>query len=225
LKDKSSLRILRENLAIHAFECSDAIGVSADLLKLLSTSSRERNTDRRTSLKSEPMMRFRNWLEKAVEMEGSDLHLETLDSKGFVRVRAHGEMWALEDAVGGKYPAQQIMETISSVYQNLTQTASNSTAVWKPDADAYTMLNYELGGKLVKMRFQAISGNKGPKAILRIFNGSDKPSLTLPELNYEESQVAEIRKSQQTSSGLVCISGITGSGKTTTIRSFRNSSR
>lgn len=220
LKNKAALRQLRQNLSIHAYECEDAIGVSGDLLKLLGSSSRERSADRRTSLKSEPMMRFRSWLEKAVEMEGSDLHLETHDTKGFVRVRAHGEMWPLEDAVSGSYPAQQIIETISSVYQNLTQTASNSTAVWKPDADAYTMLNYEMGGKLVKMRFQAISGNKGPKAILRIFNGSDKPSKSLEELNYEKSQVAEIRKGQQTTSGLVCIAGITGSGKTTTIRSF-----
>ena len=220
LKDKRTLRQLRSNLDLHVYTVDDVIAVAPELLRLLGASLREKSAGRRTSLKSEPMMRFRNWLETSIEMESSDLHLETNDSKGLVRVRAHGEMWPLEDAVGGKYPAQQITETISSIYQNLTQTASNSTAVWKPDADAYTMLNIEMGGKLVKMRFQAISGNKGPKAILRIFNGSDKPSKTLQELNYELSQVKEICKAQQTSSGLVCISGITGSGKTTTIRSF-----
>ena len=220
LKDKVSLRRLRLNLEVHAYTVIDAIAAAPELLRLLGASTKEKSSDRRMSLKSEPMMRFRSWLETAMVMESSDLHLETNDNKGYVRVRAHGEMWPLEDAVGGKYPAQQITETISSVYQNLTQTASNSTAVWKQDADAYTMLNMEVGGKLVKMRFQAISGNKGPKAILRIFNGSDKPSLTLEELNYESAQVVEIRKAQQTTSGLVCIAGITGSGKTTTIRSF-----
>lgn len=220
IKDKASLKRMRLNLDLNAYEYVDTIGVTADLQKMLGVSSMEKSSERRTSLKSEPMMRFRGWLEKSIEMEASDLHLETNGEKGAVKVRAHGEMWPLEDAVRGQYSAQQISETISSVYQNLTQTSSNSTAVWKPDADAYTMLNLELAGKLVKMRFQAISGNKGPKAILRIFSGSDKPSKSLEGLKYAHSQVLEIRKSQQTTSGLVCIAGITGSGKTTTIRSF-----
>lgn len=218
---KSDLKRLLSNLETHAYNYRETIVVSTDLIKkLLGVSTVENGSDRMQRLKSEPMLRFRGWLEKAIEMQASDLHLETLDTKGFVKVRAHGEMWPLEDAVGGNYPAEQIYETISSVFQNLTQTSSNSASVWKPDTDSYTMLNYELGGKLTKMRFQAISGHQGPKAILRIFNGSDSPSLTLEQLSYENSQVKEIRKSQQTTSGLVCIAGITGSGKTTTIRSF-----
>ena len=221
LQMSKDIKTLQRNLEMHAFDCHEIMAVTLDLQKnLLGISNHEDVSDRMQRLKSEPMLRFRDWLSKAIEMESSDLHLETVDSRGFVRVRAHGEMWPLEDAMGGKYPADQIQETIGSIYQNLTQTSSNSTSIWKSDSDSYTMLNYELGGKLIKMRFQAISGHKGPKAIMRIFNGSDTPSKTLEQLDYEPSQITEIRKAQLTTSGLVCITGITGSGKTTTIRSF-----
>ncbi|MEQ6436337.1 ATPase, T2SS/T4P/T4SS family [Comamonas sp. w2-DMI] len=219
--NNEALRRLSGNLNDHAYSHAGTLVVSPGLMKqLIGVSGSNAHSDRLQRLKSEPMLRFRSWLEIARKMEASDLHLETLDSKGVVRVRAHGEMWALDDALEGKYPAQQIIETISSIYQNLTQVKSNSTSIWKPDRDAYTMLNFELGGEVVKMRFQAIAGHKGPKAILRIFSGSNKPSQTIPELGYEDSMQKEIWAAQQTTNGLVCITGITGSGKTHTIRAF-----
>lgn len=220
-RSRRNIHALSENLKRHAYRHQSTIVVSTDLMKrLIGISSSSDHTGRLRSLKSEPMLRFRAWLEVARKMEASDLHLETHGNKGQVRVRAHGEMWALEDAVGGLYPASQIIQTVSSIYQNLTQAASNSTSIWKLEKDAYTMLNYELGGQDIKMRFQAIAGHKGPKAILRIFTGSGKPSKTIPELGYESSQFREIRQAQQTTNGLVCITGITGSGKTHTIQSF-----
>ncbi|QXW20128.1 Flp pilus assembly complex ATPase component TadA (plasmid) [Comamonas aquatica] len=222
--NKSNKKIIDKinaNLKNQAYISLDVVVVSTDLMqKLRGYISTKGYSERLSSLKSEPLVRFRNWLETALKMKATDLHLETIQDRGQVRVRAHGEVWPLNDAVSGKYRSEQITESIGSIFQNLTLGSSNSSSMWKASADSYTMLMCEVGGKEIKLRFQATSGHQGPKAVLRILNGSESPSQTLGELGYPKSHLVEFERAQQTTNGLICLAGITGSGKTTSIRSF-----
>lgn len=218
---KSVYKILRTNIQRQVYDLVSCVTVTKDLIKKLrGFTSAKGYSDRIQVLKSEPLIRFRGWLSTALKMDATDLHLETHNSSGQVRVRAHGDMWHLEDAVSGRYRADQITETISSIFQNLTLGSSNSTSMWKHTSDSYTMLKYDLEGVPITMRFQSIAGHQGPKAVIRILAGADKPSLGLDAHGYADSHLLELRRAQQTTNGLVLFAGITGSGKTTSIRSF-----
>ncbi len=71
------------------------------------------------------------------------------------------------------------------------------------------------------MRFQSLTGYAGPKVVCRVLNiDVDAPTLTYEELGYAPSHILLFRDSAENPSGLVLFAGITGSGKTTTQKTY-----
>lgn len=220
----SGIDRFKRNIKSSGLILSGELLVSDDLYqKLLATASEGNEHNRLQIIKSAALSRFKDWIKIALGKGVSDIHIQCTGEIGQIDLRIDGELWPLEDAVMGKYSALHIRESIASAYQNMSVESSNSASLWQPDVDSYTMLQTDINGKKVFMRFQSTAGAKGPKVVLRVFENSSKKAPSLEELGYPDSYINLIRTAQETTSGLVAIAGITNSGKTTLIRSFLES--
>lgn len=168
------------------------------------------------------MQTVHQWLEYAVENHATDIHLERLGAKGFVRMRIDGEMEAIRNAVNGVYSGEFVEKCMATLYNNEQQSKSGSASLFEPQKNLYCMVPYnEIPGTTLKLRYQSIAGNEGPKAILRLLHVNENArTLTFQDLGYERSQCDLWEQAQSTPSGAVLIAGVTGSGKSTTQKSF-----
>ncbi|MCR6481016.1 ATPase, T2SS/T4P/T4SS family [Variovorax sp. ZS18.2.2] len=162
------------------------------------------------------------WIRYAVDNRASDIHLETHGSNGEVRFRIDGEVEPMRTANGGHYPANFILECMASLYNNDQEKKSGSDSLFDAEKNLYCMVPYkEIPGHSLKLRFQSTKGNEGPKAVLRILPvGDDQPTRTFVELGFAPSQIALLESAMETPSGLICVAGVTNSGKTTMFKSF-----
>lgn len=168
------------------------------------------------------MQTVRQWIEYAVANRATDIHLETKGSGGIVRMRIDGELEAIRNDVKGVYPAAEIERCMASLFNNEQLRRSGSDSLFDATRNLYCMVPYtEIPGHSLRIRYQSLKGNEGPKAILRLLPVNETArTLTFEELGYAPSHVELWKTAMNTPSGAVLTSGVTGSGKSTTQKSF-----
>jgi general secretion pathway protein E len=168
------------------------------------------------------MQTVHQWLEYAVENRATDIHLECLGSSGFVRVRIDGEVEPIRNEANGVYAGTFLQNCMATLYNNEQQKKSGSGSLFEADKNLYCMVPYgEIPGTTLKLRYQSITGNEGPKTILRLLHVNENAkTLTFSELGYAPSHIELWNQAMATPSGAVLIAGVTGSGKSTTQKSF-----
>jgi len=168
------------------------------------------------------MQSVHQWLEYAVENRATDIHLERLGSSGYVRMRIDGEVEPIRNDANGVYAGSFVQNCMATLYNNEQQKKSGSGSIFEPDKTLYCMVPYgEIPGTTLKLRYQSIPGNEGPKAILRLLHVNENAkTLTFAELGYAASHIDLWNQAMSTPSGAVLIAGVTGSGKSTTQKSF-----
>jgi type II secretory ATPase GspE/PulE/Tfp pilus assembly ATPase PilB-like protein len=162
------------------------------------------------------------WINYAIENRATDIHIEIKGVTGKVRFRVDGELEIMRTSGEGQYPSSFLQSCMSTLYNNEQQRNSGSDALFDPGTMVYCMVPYdEIKGHKLKLRYQSLKGSEGPKVVLRLLNADDSaPTLTFEQLGYEKSQINLWRQAMQTPSGTCVIAGITGSGKSTTQKSF-----
>jgi type II secretory ATPase GspE/PulE/Tfp pilus assembly ATPase PilB-like protein len=162
------------------------------------------------------------WISYAVKNRATDIHLETRGSTGVVRFRVDGEMEHMRADHQGTYPAQFIVDCMASMFNNEQMAKSGSDTAFDRDEFLYCMVPYnEIPGHTLKLRYQSLKGNEGPKLVLRILHvDENQPTQTFEELGYAPSQVEMWEEAMDTPSGLIAIAGVTSSGKSTTMKCF-----
>lgn len=162
------------------------------------------------------------WISYAVENRATDIHLEVRGSAGYVRFRIDGEMEPMRGDKQGKEEATFIEKCMSSLFNNEQAAKSGSDSMFERDQNLYCMVPYdEIPGHTLRLRFQSLKGNEGPKTVLRLLHVDENlPTLTFEQAGYEPSMVELWRQAMHTPSGAVLIAGVTGSGKSTTLKSF-----
>lgn len=161
------------------------------------------------------------WIEYAVANRATDIHIETRGNQGLVRFRVDGEIEKMNTGHGGVYSASFVKSCMGSLFNNDQQSKSGSASLFDGDKFLYCMVPYQGRGHSLKLRFQSLKGNDGPKTVLRLLHvDQDLPTRTFEELGYAESHVAMWEQAMQTPSGMVLIAGVTGSGKSTSQKSF-----
>lgn len=158
----------------------------------------------------------------SVRERATDIHVQIIRNKAEVRIRVDGELEPLSDGSGGIYTASQAESAIAWGYTNGTQTDSNSNSQFQAKLNLYAMIRPRvISGKQIALRYQSVNGAYGPKVICRILNTDmDVPTLTYEELGYAASQAQNLKDAARTPSGLILFAGVTGSGKTTTLKTF-----
>lgn len=168
------------------------------------------------------MATVKTWLTYAVEHRATDIHIEINGSAGQVRFRIDGELESMRSPGGGVYASRHVEDCLAALYNNEQQRKSGSDSLFDASKNLYCMVPYNsVPGHTLKLRYQSLRGNDGPKVILRLLHvNEEQTTLSFEQLGYAPSHIALWENAMQTPSGAILISGITGSGKSTTQKSF-----
>jgi len=168
------------------------------------------------------MAAVHQWLEYAVKNRATDIHIETRGSVGKVRFRVDGEVEEMRTTEKGTYAANFVEKCMGALFNNEQQRKSGSGSLFEASSNLYCMVPYsEIPGHTLKLRYQSLKGSEGPKTVLRLLPVNENArSLSYEELGYEDTQNEQWRMAMNTPSGAVLIAGVTGSGKSTTQKSF-----
>ncbi|MGH8785730.1 MAG: ATPase, T2SS/T4P/T4SS family, partial [Cupriavidus necator] len=156
----------------------------------------------------------------AFELKASDIHitLGNNTTKSRVRVRRHGRMrdWKVFDT-------PVLLSALSAGFQSKTRAGTNSGGSFNIDRAMSTMTLHLIGDAHVHCRLSSYPLNNGGCAIdIRLLqSGAKQESFpTLEKLGYSLQHVAQITRALATTKGLILLNGSTGSGKSTSLRSF-----
>jgi type II secretory ATPase GspE/PulE/Tfp pilus assembly ATPase PilB-like protein len=164
---------------------------------------------------------IRSWIEYAVKNRATDIHIECSGTSGVVRFRIDGDLEAMRSKDMGQFPASFVIKCMASLFNNQQQAKSGNAAMFEESKFGSCMVPYLALGHNLKLRYQSLKGNDGPKVVLRLlFLDQAKKTLTFEELGYAKSHIQLWESTTSTPSGGVFIAGVTGSGKSTTLKSF-----
>jgi type II secretory ATPase GspE/PulE/Tfp pilus assembly ATPase PilB-like protein len=141
----------------------------------------------------------------AIKAGASDIHIEPWESTLVVRTRLNGVLnelihlpLDLMDKISGRV---KVMANLISYQQGIPQ-------------EGHAAANEELGG--VELRISVFPTVRGEKIVIRIFDPSNR-SFDLGTLGFEDDTLHTFKNLLTRPSGLILLTGPTGSGKTTAI--------
>jgi type II secretory ATPase GspE/PulE/Tfp pilus assembly ATPase PilB-like protein len=221
---------LRHKLATsgYTFEAGGDYPCKGEVIKLLLDDFLSRNGGAEISgdptlVRSHARERFLAWLDIAVREGATDLHVQVVGgSRALVQIRVGGELENLRDDRNGVYTELEAMEAMAWPFNSGASKGSNSSSQWDQSRNLYCMtLPRTVGHQQITLRYQSLRGYHGPKMIARLLNSDvNAPTLTYEQLGYAESQRKMFLEVANMPAGFVIFAGVTGSGKTTTMKTF-----
>src|SRR5271154_2046471 len=143
----------------------------------------------------------------AVKARASDIHIEPWESTLAVRIRLNGVLTELV------HLPLDLMEKISGRFKVLANLVTYQTGL---PQEGHVPADPELGG--VEQRISIFPTVRGEKIVVRIFDPSHR-SFDLSALGFDDDVLQQFLKLITKPSGLILLTGPTGSGKTTAIYS------
>ncbi|KJY95003.1 GspE/PulE family protein [Pseudoalteromonas ruthenica] len=148
-------------------------------------------------------------ISRALDMGASDMHVEPTKEGGIVRVRVDGLLHKLDTI-----PASLVLAVVS----RLKILADMDIAEKRRPQDGKIALKH----KNIDIRVSCLPLNNGESVVMRfLVKGSLK--LDLNDLGFHHDLVEHIQQDLDRTSGVILMTGPTGSGKTTTLYSFLDS--
>lgn len=153
-----------------------------------------------------PIVRLvKSIIDQAIELSGSDIHIEPFEKEVFVRVRVDGVLTKImnipKTSYSGVLTRFKILAEINIAEQRIPQDGRIET---------------EINGKAYDIRVSTLPTVFGEKLVLRILNRSNQ-LMDRSKLGFNVAENEIINKFQRAPYGIVLLSGPTGSGKTTTL--------
>lgn len=160
---------------------------------------------------------FQDILQKALKEKASDIHIEPFSDLLKIRIRVDGKMKEMLNLDLGLYPS------LASVIK------------YKADMDITEKrlpqdgrIDIKIKDSIVDIRISTVPTTYGEKIVLRLLN-RDSFLKTKDELGFSKAAVEKIQEIINKKTGILLITGPTGSGKTTTVYSIlkdlRNTSK
>jgi type IV pilus assembly protein PilB len=148
----------------------------------------------------------------ALKDRASDIHIEPKPSDVLVRMRVDGEM-------ADKLRLQKsLLMPLVSRYKVIAQL--DITERRKPQDGRFA---FALGKRKMDIRVSTMPTIRGEKVVLRILGAtSTSATLNLDKLNFVPEVLAPLKRVIQQPSGILFVTGPTGSGKTTTLYAALN---
>lgn len=147
----------------------------------------------------------------------SDIHLEVRNTGGLIRMRKNGEM--MEYKPENRLTFNEANNLASVIYNVLATTKAVS---FDPRDCQQAAVNYTISGQELKLRYQSVPAYPdGFDVILRVLPvGRSEEFTPLQKLGYTEQQVQELINISTRPVGALIIAGVTGSGKSTTLKNL-----
>ncbi|MCE2679886.1 MAG: Flp pilus assembly complex ATPase component TadA [Burkholderiales bacterium] len=173
-------------------------------------------------VRSQSKQLFQSWIVNAVGEGATDVHIQITYNKAEVKLRIDGSLELLRDENGGVYTAQSAERAVAWAFNNASFRGSNSNSQFVAMENLYCMIEpQEIMNRRISLRFQSIRGALGVKVVCRLLDVSpNQETLAYERLGYEPSQIAILEDASSTSAGFVLFAGVTGSGKTTSLKTF-----
>ena len=145
-------------------------------------------------------------INRALEAGASDMHIEPVDTGGRVRVRVDGILQKLDDI-----PHSLLLPVVSRI----KILASMDIAEKRRPQDGKIALH----ARNIDIRASVLPLNNGESVVMRfLVKGSLRFDMT--QLGFEQDTIELINADLKRTSGVILMTGPTGSGKTTTLYSF-----
>ena len=148
---------------------------------------------------------------EAIKNGVSDIHIEPYRFSSRVRYRTDGILQEqdkfarfLHDNYGAVVTRFKIMGKLDIAERRLPQDGA---------------IPFRIDGKIVDLRLSMLPTANNERIVMRILN-KDAGYISLEQLNFDESDLKNLRKAIHGTQGLVLVTGPTGSGKTTTLYSI-----
>jgi type II secretory ATPase GspE/PulE/Tfp pilus assembly ATPase PilB-like protein len=154
---------------------------------------------------------------KALKLGTSDVHIEKRSDKTTLKMRVNGELSKIDTFFPSE--GEQIAKIIYQVY---TSEGGESATTFDSSKPQNGLVDKEFDGQRVRMRIATLPANPdGFDVVCRLlpFN-EDCQAVPLDKLGYAAKEKAEVEKMQANSIGGVIVAGVTGSGKSTTLKNI-----
>ncbi|SFV57245.1 Type IV fimbrial assembly, ATPase PilB [hydrothermal vent metagenome] len=182
----------------------ELIEVESDLLAFIQNAQ-----DLLSSEESAPIIKLVNSLFfQAIKKGASDVHIETGERKGEVRLRIDG---ALKKHI-------DLEKNIIALVINRIKVISNlDISEKRVPQDGRTQIT--IAGKTLDVRISILPTYYGERVVMRILMQSENIP-TLAELGFKKELTDQFYRLLNHSHGMILVTGPTGSGKSTTLHSF-----
>jgi len=147
----------------------------------------------------------------AIKLGVSDIHIEPYRFSSRVRYRLDGMLQEqesykkfLHDNYGAVVTRFKIMGKLDIAERRLPQDGA---------------INFKIDGKVVDLRLSILPTANNERIVMRNLN-KDAGDITLEQLNFDDTDLKNLRKSIHSTQGLILVTGPTGSGKSTTLYSI-----
>ena len=148
---------------------------------------------------------------EAIKAGVSDIHIEPYRFSSRVRYRTDGILQEqehfskfLHSNYGAVVTRFKIMGKLDIAERRLPQDGA---------------IPFRIDGKVVDLRLSMLPTATNERIVMRVLN-KDAGDISLEQLNFEETDLKNLRKAIHGTQGLVLVTGPTGSGKTTTLYSI-----
>ena len=208
---KGALRSSKYTVASKELVVTPAI--FKDILKSIESSSGRK-------AKSPALELFNRWIELGVRDDATDIHIEIMGRVARVRVRIDGSLEPIADGqkVPGMYPAADALNAVAAAYNDTRKGTNNSN--YEPDKFVDCMISFDVRGASGQLRYQNFKGRLGSKVVVRILRTQAESRVTLQNGGYAPSHLKIWRLAARAGKGVIIISGVTGSGKSTSLVGF-----
>lgn len=149
---------------------------------------------------------FKDIVLESLSVRASDIHLEALADKGRVRLRIDGSLVERYEIPKERYGA---------IVNQIKVKAALDISQKRLPQDGRIAFK-DNGEEKCDVRVSILPTLHGEKVVMRLLNRS-AIDLSLESLGFEKQQLTIFRKGLAAKTGLVLVSGPTGSGKTTTL--------
>ncbi len=148
---------------------------------------------------------------EAIKLGVSDIHIEPYRFSSRVRFRQDGMLQEqeqykkfLHDNYGAVVTRFKIMGKLDIAERRLPQDGA---------------INFKIEGKVVDLRLSILPTANNERIVMRVLN-KDAGDITLEQLNFDDTDLKNLRKAIHGTQGLILVTGPTGSGKSTTLYSI-----
>jgi len=179
----------------------ELIEVESDLLEFIRNSQ-----DLLSSEESAPIIKLVNSLFfQAIKKGASDIHIESAEKKGEVRLRVDGAL---------KKHIDLEKSIVALVINRIKVISSLDISEKRVPQDGRTQIS--ISGKTLDVRVSVLPTYHGERVVMRILMESEHIP-TLQELGFTREITADLYKLLQHAHGMILVTGPTGSGKSTTL--------
>ena len=154
---------------------------------------------------------------QALKLGSSDIHIEKRADKTTIKMRVNGELSKI--STGFPNEGDQIAKIIYQVY---TAEGGEAGTTFDPSSPQNGLFDKEFNGQRVRARIATLPANpEGFDVICRLlpFN-EDGKAIPLDKLGYSPKEAREVVIMKNKSIGGVIVAGVTGSGKSTTLKNI-----